>query len=114
MTMSVFCVRILDCASGRPAPSVLVRLDRRDDQGWTPLVSGFTGNDGQLPALEEVQVSRGAHQLTFDPSRYFAGLGTVAEYREFTVHTQMRDDESDLRMAVYLSAAGFAVYGERG
>ncbi|MEU8252714.1 hydroxyisourate hydrolase [Micromonospora inaquosa] len=107
-------VRIIDCASGRPAPGVLVRLDSRDDRGWAPLMSGFTANDGRLLALEELQVRRGAHQLTFDPSSYFAGLGTVAEYREFTVSIQVREIELDLRMAVYLNAAGFTVYGERG
>ncbi|WP_328653253.1 hydroxyisourate hydrolase [Micromonospora sp. NBC_00330] len=107
-------VRIIDGASGRPVPGVLVRLDSRDDRGWAPLMSGFTVNDGRLPALEELQVRRGAHQLTFDPSSYFAGLGAVAEYREFTVHIQVREIELDLRVAVYLNAAGFAVYGERG
>lgn len=111
--MTTISVRVLDCTVGRPAPGVLLRLDRRDDRRWEPVVSGVTVNDGRLPAMEEHQVRCGPHQLTIGPSGYFAGLGTLVDYRDFAVGIQVGETEADLHLAVYVSAAGFAIYWER-
>ena len=39
---------VLDATSGRPAAGVLVRLEHRDPDGWSPAGAGQTDADGRL------------------------------------------------------------------
>jgi hydroxyisourate hydrolase len=58
---------VLDTASGRPAAGVPVRLDRADGDGWAPLGSGRTDDDGRLRDLVPAgQWRAGTYRLRFD------------------------------------------------
>ena len=56
---------VLDAARGLPAAGVAVRLDRRDDGGWTALAEARTDADGRVTEWG-AETGRGVHRLTFD------------------------------------------------
>ncbi|HEX6499965.1 MAG TPA: hydroxyisourate hydrolase [Micromonosporaceae bacterium] len=111
--MSAISIQVLDGMQGRPAPGVLVRLECHDETRWNVIVSGVTSDDGRLPELACYDVGRGRHQLVITPSRYFAGLGIMAHYREFTTEFQGDATGADMHVTCYLTTAAFATFWQQ-
>jgi 5-hydroxyisourate hydrolase len=69
-------VEVVDCAFGRPAEGVAVRLLREVDGGWRPVGATKTDGDG-LAFLRGDTAARGRYRLVLDLDRYFSGLGVA-------------------------------------
>jgi 5-hydroxyisourate hydrolase len=99
---------VLDTARGEPAPGVRVRLERADDDGWTPVAEGTTDGDGRLrdwvPAAEW---ARGAYRLVFDPA---ARHGRDAFFPEIAIAFRVAEPGRSLHIPLLLSPYGYTVY----
>jgi 5-hydroxyisourate hydrolase len=76
---------VLDAGTGRPAPGVPLRLDRRADDVWEPVGRGATDDDGRCRSLAPEGLQPGVWRLTFDTGSYFTATGVRGFYPEVSV-----------------------------
>ena len=99
---------ILDTGLGEPARDVPVRIDRRDDEGWTPVAQGRTDRDGRLRDwVPAGQWRTGHYRLVFGVEAY---LGDAAFFPEIAVAFQIRDPGRHHHVPLLLSQYGYTTY----
>jgi len=99
---------VLDTTRGEPAAGVLVRLDRRDGDGWTAIASGHTDEDGRLRDFVPGEVwGEGVYRLVFDTA---AHLGQEAFFPEVAIAFRVADPDRHLHVPLLLSPFGFTTY----
>jgi len=76
---------VLDATTGRPAVAVPLRLDRRTGDGWQPLGSGTTDDDGRCRDLVPGDLDAGVHRLVFDTGAWFSATGRTGFYPEVVI-----------------------------
>ena len=82
--MSSFSTHVLDTALGRPAAGVPVTLSVAGE-GWTPLASGVTDDDGRWRAPESATLTAGVlHRVTFETGSAFFPEVSIAFRPETT------------------------------
>ncbi|NKZ06005.1 hydroxyisourate hydrolase [Actinomadura latina] len=94
---------VLDAAKGLPAAGVTVRLDRRDDGGWTSLAEARTDADGRI-AEWGAETGKGVHRLTFET----AGLSEF--YPEVTVAFTIDDPGRHYHVPLLISPFAYSTY----
>jgi 5-hydroxyisourate hydrolase len=103
---------VLDATSGRPAADVLVRLERRGPDGWSPAGAGQTDADGRL-RLEDGTAGQGfepgTYRITFATGAYFEAHGTASFYPEVTVTFEMSSD-GHYHVPLLLSPFAYSTY----
>jgi len=105
MTLST---HILDTASGRPASGVVVRVEAFTGDGWRPLASGTTDDNGRITELLGPEaLARGEYRLTFEVGEY---LGPDAFYPEVTIVFRVQDPEEHHHIPLLLNPFGFSTY----
>lgn len=80
---------VLDTAQGRPAGGVPVRLEVREQAGWTLVGEGQTDVDGRLKTLTRGAVRAGSYRLTFDTrsrSAFFPAVSIEFEIEDAGAH----------------------------
>jgi 5-hydroxyisourate hydrolase len=96
---------ILDTTSGDPARDVLVRLDRRDTDGWRTVAEGRTDDDGRFRFRVPMrQWQAGGYRLFFHTGPY---LGGDAFFPEVTVAFHVPDPERNYHVPLLLSRYGY-------
>jgi 5-hydroxyisourate hydrolase len=110
--MSTLSTHVLDAASGQPAASVRVALDRRDGDGdgWQPLGKGVTDDDGRARDLAPGGLGAGVHRLVFATGEYFAATGQTGFYPEVPVVFEVTDTDRHYHVPLLLSPFAFSTY----
>jgi 5-hydroxyisourate hydrolase len=102
---------VLDLAHGRPAAGLGVRLERRDDGGWTTLAERVTDDDGRVRDLTAAgDVRAGTHRLTFAAGAWFEARGIASFHPEIAVTFDVRDPMQHHHVPLLLSAHGYSTY----
>jgi 5-hydroxyisourate hydrolase len=111
--MSAITTHVLDTALGRPAAGVVVRLDRRADEGkWDTIGRGHTDSDGRLRTLYPANdpLEAGVYRLTFDTQRYFESLDVDAFYPEVVIVFETLERETHYHVPLLLAPFGYTTY----
>ena len=90
--MTSLSTHVLDSATGTPATGMAVRLERRDETGWTEFGTGVTDPDGRLKDWGAAVMTPGEHRLTFETGSWFAAQDRECFYPEVTVAFTVKDD----------------------
>jgi 5-hydroxyisourate hydrolase len=101
---------VLDSVSGRPAAGVVVALDRRDDDVWTPAGGGTTNSDGRVPSLVDGGARPGVHRLVFATGDWFASAGRASFYPEVTIAFTVAADDVHLHVPLLLAPYAYSTY----
>ena len=104
--MTSISTHVLDTARGRPATGVGVVLEAWAEDGWRPLATAVTNDDGRAPSLGDVEVDDGTHRLVFATGDY---LGADAFFPEVAVVFLVRGDER-LHVPLLLAPHGYTTY----
>lgn len=107
---------VLDAALGRPAAGMPVRLDAATPDGWTPLVTTLTDQDGRAreafaAAFDGGVAVGGTYRLVFDTADYFVSRG-VKEYfyPEVVVCFTVTESDAHYHVPLLLSPFGYSTY----
>ena len=107
MTLST---HVLDATTGRPAAGVLVRVERRDGDGWSAEGEGQTGADGRLRLPEEAAASPGIYRITFASGAYFKARGSASFYPEVAVTFEVTGPGDHYHVPLLLSPYAYSTY----
>ena len=110
MTLST---HVLDTSLGKPAASVPVRVEVRDEATavWRALIDGLTDQDGRMKVLTSDFVWRaGVYRIRFDTEAYFTRVGTLGFYPEVTVVFEIRNPTQHYHVPLLLSPYGYSTY----
>ena len=104
---------VLDAALGRPAKDVPVRLTRGTGPTATLLFSAVTDSDGRYRYQadgQDVELSAGVYELTFDTAAYFAASGQTGFYPKVAVTFEITDVTAHHHVPLLLSPFAFSTY----
>ena len=101
---------VLDAVTGRPAAGVAVELAQRDGDGWTPLATGRTDEDGRVADLGPVDLAAGEYRVVFDTGTWFAQSGTAGFYPEVAITFALEDPATHYHVPLLLSPFAFSTY----
>ena len=104
--MTAITTHVLDTARGTPAAGIGVVLEAWETDGWRPLATAITDDDGRAPDLGLADAGAGTHRLVFATREY---LGADAFYPEVTVVVEVRDEEH-LHVPLLLAPFGYSTY----
>ena|ERR1035441_2805411 len=104
---------VLDTSVGKPAPRVLVKLERNvPGSGWIVLaeaVTDLSGRVGQLLPPND-HLHPGAYRLRFDVEAYFADFQKETFFPEVSIQFEIRDPASHYHVPLLLSPYGYSTY----
>ncbi|MGI5129469.1 hydroxyisourate hydrolase [Pseudonocardia sp. CA-107938] len=95
---------VLDAASGLPAPSVPVRLER----DGAVVAEAVTDADGRVRELGDLDA--GTWRLVFDTGAYFAATGQEGFYPEVVVAFTVTDPQRHHHVPLLLSPFAYSTY----
>lgn len=95
---------VLDSANGRPAPGVTVRLERRDDDGWSVVAEAATDDDGRVREFTPDGPHAGVYRLVFDTAAH------SPFYPEVCVTFQVTDASEHHHVPLLLSPYAYSTY----
>jgi 5-hydroxyisourate hydrolase len=109
MTIST---HVLDTSLGRPAASIVVRLQRQDAGGWTDVTRETTDADGRVAAMLPAGTPAvpGSYRLLFDAGVYFSRRGSQSFYQTITIEFVARDAAAHYHVPLLLSPFGYSTY----
>jgi 5-hydroxyisourate hydrolase len=93
----------MDAASGLPAASMPVGLQRITVSGCLDLARGRTGTDGRLAVWHGSLCGQATFRLELDLDRYFGALGTVPLFPRAVVVLRAGDGDEDLHLTLLIS-----------
>jgi len=105
-------VRALDCAYGRPAADMLIRLSRDRDGDWHEEARGRTDADGYLADWAPGTITRGTYRLDVHLDEYFAGIGVTPFYPSITIVFRVADVTGSYHIPLFFSPHAYATYCE--
>ena len=82
--MTGISTHVLDAVLGKPAAAVAVRLEKREDGGWTVLSESATDANGRCSDLAG-NASSGLYRLTFSTGDYLEHHGRTSIYPEISI-----------------------------
>lgn len=101
---------VLDATTGRPARAVSLQLERRTRDGWEPLGSGLTDDDGRCRDLVPGELEAGVHRLVFDTGAYFAATGRTGFYPEVAITFEVTEPGRHHHVPLLLSPFAYSTY----
>ena len=109
MTVST---HVLDTSIGRPAASVAVRLERKEDGRWIDVAEDSTNGDGRVASLlpPGAPPAAGSYRLSFDAGAYFQRRGVESFYSTIAIEFVTRDAAAHYHVPLLLSPFGYATY----
>jgi 5-hydroxyisourate hydrolase len=115
--MARLSTHVLDTASGRPAASLRVHLQRLDDQGnATPAGSFSTNQDGRTdaPLLSGDTIAPGRYRLSFEVAGYFRARGVALPDPPFldivTIDFGIADPAGNYHVPLLVSPWSYSTY----
>lgn len=111
--MSGITTHVLDVSIGRPAAGILVRLDRKvQDGSWENIGDQVTDGDGRardlVPEGEPVIVTE--YRLVFEVGTYFKDNQVNGFYQEVTIAFAVIDASQHYHVPLLLSPFGYSTY----
>lgn len=106
--MSAITTHVLDAVLGKPAEGIAVSIEKRLDQGWTPIGHGITDRDGRCRELC-LDASEGIYRLNFAVDAYFAHHSRISVYPEITISFHV-DGAQHYHIPVLLSDNSYTTY----
>lgn len=104
---------ILDITQGKPAPGVLIRLSKlNEQQQWKVVQEKQTDANGRIKDFLKQGgegANRGVYKLTYFTQPYFAGLNQRSFYPFIEVVFELSDD-SHYHVPITLSPYGYSTY----
>ncbi len=102
---------VLDTSLGRPAPGIVVRLEREHPARSDTLGCGVTDQDGRVSDLSAgIALEVGTYRLTFATGPYFAARGVEAFYPSVSVTFQVAAGEQHYHIPLLLNPFGYSTY----
>jgi 5-hydroxyisourate hydrolase len=103
---------VLDTSRGGPAAGIMVILEMRVANEWSPVGRGATDEDGRLVAFAaDTPLAPGTYRLTFDTGDYQRNRGVaVPFFPEVTVTFTVRDADLHYHVPLLLSPYGYSTY----
>jgi 5-hydroxyisourate hydrolase len=95
---------VLDVAQGKPAAGIPVRLEIREQQGWTLLGEGSTDAEGRLRTLVKGALRAGTYRLTFETR------SRSAFFPEVSILFEVKDPSAHYHVPLLLSPFGYSTY----
>lgn len=83
--MSHVTTHVLDATTGTPAAGVSVTLSERGGDGWEPLASAVTDDDGRVSEFGPERLDDGVYQVRFDTGIYFRQRDVDSFYPEVVI-----------------------------
>jgi 5-hydroxyisourate hydrolase len=109
MTIST---HVLDISIGRPAATVVVRLERQSGAEWIVLSEGATDQDGRVASLLPAPAAAGpgGYRLTFEVGDYFHARAIESFYATVSIDFIVRDAKAHYHVPLLLSPYGYSTY----
>lgn len=107
--MSHVTTHVLDAVRGTPAPGVSVTLSERGGQGWEPIASAVTDDDGRVGELGPDRLANGVYQVRFDTGMYFSHLDVQTFYPEVVIAFEVAG-EDHYHVPLLLSPFAYSTY----
>ncbi len=109
--MSQVTTHILNTTLGKPAEGVFIILYRQQGEGWEPIGSGITNQDGRISDLlgKDVLLPKGPYKLKFDLEAYFERFGERAFY-PFVEIVFMVTGKEHYHIPLLLNPYGYTTY----
>ena len=111
--MSTISTHILDTSRGRPAAGIDISLERLNaGEGWSPLSSGVTDDDGRVKqfVLAEPDLGPGTYRLVFAVEKYFNELNQQTFYPEVSVTFLIAAGTEHYHVPLLISPFGYSTY----
>jgi 5-hydroxyisourate hydrolase len=110
-THSPITTHVLNTATGKPANGVLIRLERKTDQGWEVVGEGETNADGRLlTLLPEGALVIGDYRIHFDSARYFGAMGQATFFPSVCIEFRIDATDEHYHVPLLLSPFGYSTY----
>jgi 5-hydroxyisourate hydrolase len=106
--MNAITTHVLDTVLGKPAAGILVTLERRINEQWTPVVQSVTDPDGRCRDLTD-NSERGTYRLTFKTGDYLSQKGRSTLYPEISIVFECSGD-AHYHLPLLLSDNCFTTY----
>jgi 5-hydroxyisourate hydrolase len=106
--MSAITTHVLDAVLGKPAAGISVRLDKREEDGWTLVRESATDADGRCRDLTQ-SAAHGLYRLTFGSGAYLARNSRATIYPEISI-TFNCDGEAHYHLPLLLSDHSYTTY----
>jgi 5-hydroxyisourate hydrolase len=106
--MNAITTHVLDTVLGKPAAGILVTLERRINEQWTPVVQRVTEPDGRCRDLTD-NSERGTYRLTFKTGDYLSQKGRSTLYPEISIVFECSGD-AHYHLPLLLSDNCFTTY----
>jgi len=102
---------VLDTARGGPAPGVPITLEQREGDGWIPIASGTTDDDGRIVDLiNPGTLEASVYRMVFDTGTYFEANDTEGFYPEVPVIFEIRAPNEHYHVPLLISPFGYSTY----
>jgi 5-hydroxyisourate hydrolase len=102
-------LQVLDCAYGRPAVGMPVRLDRQVDGQWREQFMDRTDGQGYLTASPVRPLERGVYRLVLDVGCYFAAFGSFSPFPSISVDFRAVDSGDSAQVSVIITRYAYFV-----
>jgi 5-hydroxyisourate hydrolase len=107
--MSHITTHVLDAVAGTPAAGIAVSLLARESDGWEPIASAVTDDDGRVSDFGPERLEPGIYQVRFDTGMYFAKHETETFYPEVTIAFEVSDG-AHYHVPLLLSPFAYSTY----
>jgi 5-hydroxyisourate hydrolase len=101
---------VLDATAGRPAAGVAVTLEHETGEGWHPVASGATDDDGRITDFGPADLEPGVYRVIFAVAAYFADRGQPAFYPEVVIAFTLDDPTAHYHVPLLLSPYAYSTY----
>ncbi|MFW2513245.1 hydroxyisourate hydrolase [Demequina sp. SO4-13] len=107
--MSQVTTHVLDAVRGTPASGVSVTLSERGGEGWEPVASAVTDDDGRVSDFGPEHLENGVYQVRFDTGMYFSQLDVETFYPEVVITFEV-DGAEHYHVPLLLSPFAYSTY----
>lgn len=112
MTRSPITTHVLDTTLGKPAKGVPITLEYEQPNGFVPLATGVTNDDGRIADLlpPEHTLSPGRYRMTFDTASYFSASRQKGFYPVVSIVFALEGPGEHYHIPLLLSPYGYSTY----
>ncbi|EOV8972322.1 hydroxyisourate hydrolase [Cronobacter turicensis] len=104
-------VHVLNEQTGKPAPGVVVKLEKKQGNAWQPLNQATTDKDGRIKALwPDAPAAAGDYRVTFETGDYFAAHKQSSFFPEVPVVFHIDNTDEHYHVPLLLSQYGYSTY----
>ena len=111
--MSHITTHVLDTSTGKPAPGIHVRLERKThSSGWQTIGESLTDTDGRAGGLAPIQEAflPGHYRLVFETGPYFLLSNIECFFPQVTVSFVVKDAQQRYHVPLLLTPFGYSTY----